>query len=224
MSKIHELRQQLGKAVDELELMAGKSEADGFKQDVYDALKDGTIPELQKRIKQLEDAQSIAAQPGHARSGPGPHDPLGATQRAQGLQLPEALQGPRNRGREEHAPSTRPTPPACGSRPRSSATPKPLTGASRAASPVHQGPGRRRRLRRWLPRPRGTAGEHHRASRAVRRVPPGMPGHADGLRHPQLAAPRRRPDGLVHRRELGHHRVAGVVGQRSTSPPRSSAR
>jgi HK97 family phage major capsid protein len=60
MAKIHELRQQLSKAVDELEAMAGKSEADGFKQDVYDALKDGTIPELQKRIKQLEDAQAIA--------------------------------------------------------------------------------------------------------------------------------------------------------------------
>jgi HK97 family phage major capsid protein len=60
MAKIHELKQQLSKAVDELEAMAGKSEADGFKQDVYDALKDGTIPELQKRIKQLEDAQAIA--------------------------------------------------------------------------------------------------------------------------------------------------------------------
>lgn len=61
MAKIHELRQQLSKAVDELEAMAGKSEAEGFKQDVYDALKDNTIPELQKRIKQLEDAQKIAA-------------------------------------------------------------------------------------------------------------------------------------------------------------------
>jgi HK97 family phage major capsid protein len=61
MAKIHELRQQLSKAVDELEAMAGKSEADGFKQDVYDALKDGTIPELQKRIGQLDDAQKIAA-------------------------------------------------------------------------------------------------------------------------------------------------------------------
>lgn len=75
MAKIHELRQQLGKAVDELEAMAGKSEADGFKQDVYDALKDGTIPELQKRIAQLEDAQKIAASlatpvPGQDRSTP----------------------------------------------------------------------------------------------------------------------------------------------------------
>ena len=40
MAKKHELRQQLGKAADELELMAGKSEADGFKQEVYDALKE----------------------------------------------------------------------------------------------------------------------------------------------------------------------------------------
>jgi hypothetical protein len=61
MAKIHELRQQLSKAVDELELMAGKSEADGFNQDVYDALKDTTIPALQAHIKRVEDSNKIAA-------------------------------------------------------------------------------------------------------------------------------------------------------------------
>ena len=60
MAKIHELRQQLSKAVDELEILAAKSEADGFKQDVYDALKE-KIADLQTQIGRVEDAQKVAA-------------------------------------------------------------------------------------------------------------------------------------------------------------------
>lgn len=60
MAKIHELRQQLGKAVDELEMMAGKSEADGFKQELYDALKE-KIAELQGQVKRAEEARDMAA-------------------------------------------------------------------------------------------------------------------------------------------------------------------
>ena len=60
MAKKHELRQALSKAVDELELMAGKSDADGFKADVYDALKE-KISDLQAQIKRVEDAEKIAA-------------------------------------------------------------------------------------------------------------------------------------------------------------------
>ena len=61
MAKIHELRQQLSKAVDELEAMAGKTEAEGFKQDVYDALLEGNIPGLKAQIERLERAQKEAA-------------------------------------------------------------------------------------------------------------------------------------------------------------------
>jgi hypothetical protein len=60
MAKKHELRQALSKAADELELMAGKSEADGFKQDVYDALKE-KIVDLQSQLARVEEAEKVAA-------------------------------------------------------------------------------------------------------------------------------------------------------------------
>lgn len=60
MAKKHELRQALSKAADELESMAGKSEADGFKQDVYDALKE-KIVDLQTQLKRVEEAEKVAA-------------------------------------------------------------------------------------------------------------------------------------------------------------------
>ena len=60
MAKKHELRQQLSKAADELESMAGKSEADGFKQDVYDALKE-KIADLQLQLGRVEEAEKVAA-------------------------------------------------------------------------------------------------------------------------------------------------------------------
>ena len=60
MAKKHELRQALSKATDELEAMAGKSEAEGFKQDVYDALKE-KIADLQAQLKRVEEAEKIAA-------------------------------------------------------------------------------------------------------------------------------------------------------------------
>ena len=59
-TKKHEIRQSLAKAVDELELMAGRSEADGFNQDVYDALV-GKISELKQRLERTEQAEKIAA-------------------------------------------------------------------------------------------------------------------------------------------------------------------
>jgi len=60
MSKKHELRQALSKAVKELEEMAGKSEAEGFKQDVHDALLE-KIADLKKQIERVEAAEKIAA-------------------------------------------------------------------------------------------------------------------------------------------------------------------
>lgn len=60
MSKKHELRQQLSKAADELEIMAGKSEGEGFKAEVYDALKE-KIADLQKQLKRVEEAEQVAA-------------------------------------------------------------------------------------------------------------------------------------------------------------------
>jgi HK97 family phage major capsid protein len=60
MAKKHELRQALSKAADELEAMAGKSEAEGFKPDVYDALKE-KIADLQGQLKRVEEAEKVAA-------------------------------------------------------------------------------------------------------------------------------------------------------------------
>ena len=60
MAKKHELRQALSKAVDELEMMAGKSEAEGFVLDVYDALKE-KIADLQTQLKRVDEAEKVAA-------------------------------------------------------------------------------------------------------------------------------------------------------------------
>ena len=60
MAKKHELRQSLSKAVDELELMAGKSVDEGFKEDVYDALKE-KIADLRTQLARVEDAEKVAA-------------------------------------------------------------------------------------------------------------------------------------------------------------------
>src|SRR5258708_34884210 len=60
MAKKHELRQAMSKAVTELELMAGKSEAEGFKQDVHDALVE-KIADLKKQLERVEAAEKIAA-------------------------------------------------------------------------------------------------------------------------------------------------------------------
>lgn len=60
MAKKHELRQQLSKAADELEAMAAKSEAEGFKQDVYDALKE-KIADLEAQLVRVLEAEKVAA-------------------------------------------------------------------------------------------------------------------------------------------------------------------
>jgi HK97 family phage major capsid protein len=59
MSKKHELKQQLAKLSDEIEAMAGKSDDEGFKQDVYDALKEKFV-EINKQIGRVEEAEAIA--------------------------------------------------------------------------------------------------------------------------------------------------------------------
>jgi HK97 family phage major capsid protein len=60
MSKKHELKQMLGKLVDEIEVMAGKSEEEGFKQDIYDALKEKMV-DVTARLGRVEDAEKIAS-------------------------------------------------------------------------------------------------------------------------------------------------------------------
>jgi hypothetical protein len=60
MSKKHEIKQQLAKLSDEIELMAGKSEDDGFKQDIYDAMKEKFI-DINKQLGRVEEAEKIAA-------------------------------------------------------------------------------------------------------------------------------------------------------------------
>lgn len=60
MSKKHEIKQQLAKLSDEIEAMAGKSEDDGFKQDIYDAMKEKFI-DIQKQLGRVEEAEKIAA-------------------------------------------------------------------------------------------------------------------------------------------------------------------
>src|SRR5258707_14798361 len=59
MAKKHEVKQMLAKVSDEIEAMAGKSEAEGFKQDVYDALKEQFV-EINKQLGRLEEAETIA--------------------------------------------------------------------------------------------------------------------------------------------------------------------
>jgi HK97 family phage major capsid protein len=60
MSKKHELMQALAKVSDEIELMAGKSDEEGFKQDIYDALKEKFV-DINKQIGRVKEAEQIAA-------------------------------------------------------------------------------------------------------------------------------------------------------------------
>jgi len=60
MSKKHELKQMLAKVSDEIEAMAGKSEDEGFKQEIYDALKEKFV-EINKQLGRVEEAEKIAA-------------------------------------------------------------------------------------------------------------------------------------------------------------------
>lgn len=59
MSKKHEIKMALGKLSDEIEVMAGKSEDEGFKQDIYDAMKEKFV-ELNKQLGRVEEAEKIA--------------------------------------------------------------------------------------------------------------------------------------------------------------------
>jgi HK97 family phage major capsid protein len=74
MSKKHEIKQRLSKLSDEIEAMAGKSEDEGFKQEIYDAMKD-TFIDIQKQLGRVEEAETIARNlatpvPGHDRLTP----------------------------------------------------------------------------------------------------------------------------------------------------------
>jgi HK97 family phage major capsid protein len=60
MSKKSDLKQALAKVADEIEAMAGKSDDEGFKQDIYDALKEKFV-EINKQIGRVEEAEKIAA-------------------------------------------------------------------------------------------------------------------------------------------------------------------
>jgi HK97 family phage major capsid protein len=60
MSRKHELKQMLGKVSDEIEAMAGKSDEEGFKQEIYDALKERFV-EINKQLGRVEEAEKIAA-------------------------------------------------------------------------------------------------------------------------------------------------------------------
>jgi len=60
MSKKHEIKQALAKVSDEIEAMAGKSEDEGFKQEIYDALKERFV-DLNKQLGRVEEAEKIAA-------------------------------------------------------------------------------------------------------------------------------------------------------------------
>ena len=60
MSKKHEIKQEAAKIVDEIEAMAGKTEDEGFKEDVYNCLKERLV-EVNKRLGRLEEAEKIAA-------------------------------------------------------------------------------------------------------------------------------------------------------------------
>jgi HK97 family phage major capsid protein len=59
MSKKHELKQMLAKIVDEIDAMAGKSDDEGFKQEIYDALKD-KMADVTKQLGRVEEAETIA--------------------------------------------------------------------------------------------------------------------------------------------------------------------
>jgi hypothetical protein len=59
MSKKHEIKQKLAKLSDEIEAMAGKTEDEGFKQDIFDAMKE-TFIDVQKQLGRVEEAEAIA--------------------------------------------------------------------------------------------------------------------------------------------------------------------
>jgi HK97 family phage major capsid protein len=59
MSKKHELKQSLAKAVDELEKIGALSDAEGFQQDTWDALNE-KITDIKKQIERVEHAEAIA--------------------------------------------------------------------------------------------------------------------------------------------------------------------
>lgn len=73
-TKKHEVKQQLSALADEIEKMAGKSEDEGFKLDIYDALKEKFV-EVTARLGRVEEAETIArnlatAVPGQDRLTP----------------------------------------------------------------------------------------------------------------------------------------------------------
>jgi HK97 family phage major capsid protein len=73
-TKKHEVKQHLAALADEIEKMAGKSEDQGFKQDIYDALKEKFV-EVTAQLGRVEEAETIArnlatAVPGQDRLTP----------------------------------------------------------------------------------------------------------------------------------------------------------
>jgi hypothetical protein len=92
MSKKHEIKQQLAKLSDEIELMAGKSEDEGFKQDIYDAMKEKFI-DINKQLGRVEEAEKIAAT-SPPRSRPGSPDAVRSSERAQALRHDQELPRP----------------------------------------------------------------------------------------------------------------------------------
>src|SRR5258708_4500062 len=73
-TKKHEVKQQLAALADEIEKMAGKSDDQGFKQDIYDALKEKFV-EVTAQLGRVEEAETIArnlatAVPGQDRLTP----------------------------------------------------------------------------------------------------------------------------------------------------------
>ena len=60
MSKKHEIKAQLAKLSDEIEAMAGKSDDEGFKQEIYDAMKERFV-DINKQLGRVEEAEKIAA-------------------------------------------------------------------------------------------------------------------------------------------------------------------
>jgi HK97 family phage major capsid protein len=72
MSKKHELKQALAKVCDEIEAMGGRADDEGFRQDVYDLLKERFV-DLNKQIGRFEEAERIAANASQLLSGHSPH-------------------------------------------------------------------------------------------------------------------------------------------------------
>jgi HK97 family phage major capsid protein len=79
-TKKHELKQELAKISDEIEVMAGKSDADGFTEEIYEALKERFV-DVTKRLGRVEEAETIArnlATPVAGQDRLTPHAPLSA--------------------------------------------------------------------------------------------------------------------------------------------------